>query len=114
MKKILPIICLFFLSSEINAQCEKPVIPFNRVRFHDRIKEEQVKCDKADGKLDSLIRVGNNEEINLQVTDAFNRKIKDILCFIETSTSIPSNNEKIRQLNYVEEVVRVFRTNWKA
>ena len=114
MKKILPIICLFFLSSEINAQCEKPVIPFNRIRFHDRIKEEQVKCDKADGKLDSLIRVGNNEEINLQVTDAFNRKIKDILCFIETSTSIPSNNEKIRQLNYVEEVVRVFRTNWKA
>ena len=114
MKKFLPIVCFFFLSSEINAQCEKLVIPFNRVRFHDRIKEEQVKCDKADGKIDSLIKVGNNAEINLQVTDAFNRKIKDILCFIETSASIPSNNEKIRQLNYVEEIIRSFRINWKA
>ncbi len=114
MKKFLPIVCFFFLSSEINAQCEKLVVPFNRVRFHDRIKEEQVKCDKADGRIDSLIKVGNNAEINLQVTDAFNRKIKDILCFIETSASIPSNNEKIRQLNYVEEIIRSFRINWKA
>ena len=58
--------------------------------------------------------MGHNEEINLQVTDAINRKIKDILCFIESSTAIPSNNEKIRQLNYVEEIIRSFRTNWKA
>ena len=114
MKNFLLVVCFFFLSSQINAQCEKLVIPFNRVRFHDRIKEEQVKCDKADGKIDSVIKVGNNEEINLQVTDAFIRKIKDIVCFIELSASIPGNNEKIRQLNYVEEIIRSFRTNWKG
>lgn len=114
MKKYLLILILSFFSNIINAQCDKLVVPFNRIRFHDRIKEEQIKCDKADGKTDSIIKVGNNEEINLQVTDALNRKIKDILCFIESSDKIPSNNEKIRQLNYVEEIVRSFRINWRA
>jgi hypothetical protein len=96
------------------AQCDKVVVPFQRVRFHDRVREEFAKCDKADGKVDSIIKVGKNEEINLQVTDVFTRRINEILCFIESSDKIPSNNDKIRQLNFVEDLVRSFRLSWKS
>ncbi len=106
MKKLLRTYYLFFAAMYTFAQCDAVTVPFQRVRFHDRIKEEQVKCDKADGKADSIIKVGKNEEINLQVTDALTRRINDILCFIESNPKDPSNNEKIRQLNFVEEMVR--------
>ena len=114
MKKIL----LYFIAIlgyvDIYGQCEQQIIPFQRVRFYDRIKEEQQKCDKADGKADSLITVSGNNEVNLQVTDALYRKIATILCFIETDVRLASNNDKIRQLNFVEDIVRSFRLNWKA
>lgn len=115
MKKFLfYYIVLLFCSIQVNAQCSNITVPFQRIRFHDRIKEEQIKCDKADGKTDSIIRVSNNDEINLQVTDALTRKIKNIICFIESDNRIATNNEKIRQLTFVEDVVRAFRMNWKT
>lgn len=114
MKKCIIYLVLVLGCLHTYAQCENVTVPFQRVRFHDRIKEEQLKCDKADGKQDSVIKVGKNEEINLQVTDVLTRKISDILCFIETSTKIASNNDKIRQLNFVEEIIRSFRLSWKA
>jgi hypothetical protein len=114
MKKFITYLLFVFCSHCTFAQCDGVAVPFQRVRFHDRIKEEQLKCDKADGKADSIINVGKNDEINLQVTDALTRRINDILCFIESNPKIPSNNDKIRQLNFVEEVVRQFRLGWKA
>jgi hypothetical protein len=113
MKKFLVHFLILFTSMHTYAQCGNVAIPFQRIRFHDRIREEQLKCDKADGKIDSMIKVSSNEEINLQVTDALTRKIQDILCFIESSSKVASNNDKIRQINYVEEIVSAFRVNWK-
>lgn len=114
MNKLIPCLLLTFFMQGLHAQCGHLKIPFQRIRFHDRIKEELQKCDKADGKIDSLIKVGSNDEVNLLVTDAFTRRINDIVCFIETNPKIPSNNDKIRQLNYVEEVVKSFRISWKV
>jgi hypothetical protein len=114
MKKyFLPIIFLLFFS-DVFGLADSVVVPIQRQRNHERIKDEQVKCDKADGKLDGMIKVSSNEEINLQVTDAIFRKIKDLQDFIETTGKIATNNEKIRQLNYVHEVVLNFRTEWKS
>jgi len=114
MKKVFTYLILLCSWIETNAQCDKIAVPFQRVRFHDRVKEELAKCDKADGKADSIIKVGKNEEINLQVTDALTRRVNEILCFIESSEKVPSNNDKIRQLNFVEELLRAFRINWKS
>jgi hypothetical protein len=114
MKKyFLPIIFLLFFS-DVFGLADSVVVPIQRQRNHERIKDEQVKCDKADGKLDGMIKVSSNEEINLQVTDAIFRKIKDLQDFIETTGKVATNNEKIRQLNYVQEVVLNFRTEWKS
>lgn len=114
MKKLITYFLFCFVSLHMYAQCDNVTVPFQRVRFHDRIKEEQAKCDKADGKQDSIIRVGKNEEINLQVTDVLTRKVEAILCYIESNAAIASNNDKIRQLNFVEEMIRSFRLGWKA
>ena len=109
----LPLVFFIFYSDIFAAQ-DSVVVPISRQRFHDRINNEQTLTDKADGKKDSLIRVSGNEEINLQVTDAFTRRIDEFQNDVETDTKIISSNEKIRQLNYIEELVRDFRTAWKT
>ena len=109
----LPLVFFIFYSDIFAAQ-DSVVVPISRQRFHDRINNEQALTDKADGKKDSLIRVSGNEEINLQVTDAFTRRIDEFQNDVETDTKIVSSNEKIRQLNYIEELVRDFRTAWKT
>ena len=94
------------------AMTDSTVIPIQRQRNHEAIREEQIRCDKADGKLDGMIKVSGNEEINLQVTDAIIRKVNSLTDFIETTEKVVSNNEKIRQLNYVHDVLINFRTEW--
>jgi len=50
-------------------------VPLGRQVFHDKIKAEQKRADKADGKLDGVVRISNIDDINLPVTDAIMRKI---------------------------------------
>lgn len=114
MKHFITHLIIIFFATRLHAQCDKMTVPFQRVRFHDRIKEEQQKCDRADGKADSIIHATKNDEINLQITDAMVRRVNDIVCFIENNSSIESNNDKIRQLNFVEELVKMFRVRWKS
>ena len=49
-------------------------IPISRRIFHDRIRDEQKRVDKADGRADGIVKVSGNPDINLQVTDALIRK----------------------------------------
>jgi len=114
MKKSFLYFILMIVCGNVFSMADSIVIPIQRQRNHERINEEQVKCDKADGKLDGIIKVSGNEEINLQVTDALVRKINNLQNFVETSKKIVSNNEKIRQLNYIQELLISFRTEWKS
>jgi len=88
--------------------------PLNRQVFHDKIKAEQKRADKADGRLDGLIKVSSNPEINLQVTDAIFRKINVLRNDIESNSLLATNNDKIRYLRFVEFLVRDFTNNWRA
>ncbi|MEI8059942.1 MAG: hypothetical protein WCG67_07270, partial [Ferruginibacter sp.] len=53
-------------------------VPIQRQLFHDKINEEQRLLDKADGKLDGLIKVCSNSDINIAVTDVMFRSINDL------------------------------------
>ncbi len=110
-KYFLHFIFLIFCGNAF-AMADSTVIPIQRQRNHEVIREEQIRCDKADGKLDGMIKVSGNEEVNLQVTDAIIRKVNSLTDFIETTEKVVSNNEKIRQLNYVHDVLINFRTEW--
>ena len=114
MKKYFLYFILVIVGNTAFGMADSIVVPIQRQRNHERINEEQAKCDKADGKLDSIISVSGNEEINLQVTDALIRKINSLQDYVETNKKIISNNEKIRQLNYIQDLLINFRTEWKA
>jgi hypothetical protein len=89
-------------------------IPLNRRVFHDKIKAEQQRADKADGKLDSKITISNIDELNLQVTDAIIRKVNVMRNDIEQDATLATNNDKIRYLRLIETLVRSFTNNWKS
>jgi len=89
-------------------------IPITRRIFHDKIKEEQRLVDKADGRLDGLVKVSTNPDVNIQVTDALIRKINVLRNDIEINNAIPSNNDKVRYLRYVEDLLKDFLLTWKT
>ena len=89
-------------------------IPIGRQVFHEKIKLQQVRADKADGHLDGMVKVGPNTEVNLQVTDAMMRKVNALRNDIEINPDLPTNNDKVRYLRYLEYLVRDFIDSWRA
>lgn len=89
-------------------------IPLSRQIFHDRIKAEQKRADKADGKLDGIIKVSSNPDVNLQVTDAIIRKVNVLRNEIEIDNDLPTNNDKVRYLRFVEDLLKNFILNWRT
>jgi hypothetical protein len=111
---------LYFLSllSIINVAafaCVDTVkVPFARIHFHDNIAAEQNLFDKEDGKQDGLIRVSNSDEINLHVTDVIFRRINELADSVEVNNKIPSNNDKVRYLVFIRDLVRNFRISYES
>ena len=108
------IILLFLFPLTSLAGNDTTNIPLNRQVFHDKIKDEQKRADKADGRLDGLIKVSPNNEVNLQVTDAIVRKVNVIRNDIESNKQLATNNDKIRYLRYVEYLLKGFTNDWRA
>jgi hypothetical protein len=104
---------LAFIPSVVAAANDTTNIPISRRIFHDKIKEEQKLADKADGRLDGLIKVSPNPDVNIQVTDALIRKINVLRNDIEINNAIPTNNDKVRYLRYVEDLLKDFTLAWK-
>ena len=75
MKRVLLIPILLLLVANAFATFDTIKPPIHRQRLHDKINEEQKTLDKADGKLDGIIKISGNQEINLAVTDALTRKV---------------------------------------
>ena len=89
-------------------------IPLARQVFHEKIIAEQKRADRADGRLDGLVKVSTNPEINLQVTDAIFRQVNVLRNDIEINTQLPTNNDKIRYLRYVEYLLKDFTNDWRS
>jgi hypothetical protein len=104
----------FFIPLFTLANGDTTTIPLNRQVFHDKIKAQQKRADRADGRLDGLVKVSTNPEINLQVTDAIFRKINVLRNDIEIDSQLVTNNDKIRYLRYVEYLVQDFTNAWRS
>ena len=108
------LICILFFTSFSGFAGDTTSIPLGRQLFHDRIKAEQKRLDKLDGKLDGFIKLSIIDDVNLQITDAMIRKVNVLRNFIEQDSPIATNNEKVRYLRYVENLVKGFTNSWKA
>jgi hypothetical protein len=115
MKNIFLLTCLLIatLSGSAAVQDTTIKIPMFRQGFHDKVDNEQALTDKLDGKKDDFLHVSKNDEIDLHVSDAFFRKVDELQLWIETNQNIPTNNDKVRYLRLVENMVRTFRNSWK-
>lgn len=89
-------------------------IPLARQGFHDKIDKEQQLTDKADGTQDMVLHVGKNEEINMLATDALFRKTDELQLWVETNRALTTNNDKVRYLRLIEDLVRSFRNSWSS
>lgn len=112
MKGLLQFISFFIAATTGYAQMLDTVnIPLARQGFHDKIDKEQQLTDKADGTQDMILHVGKNEEINIHVTDALFRKTDELQLWVETNKALTTNNDKVRYLRLIEDLLRSFRNS---
>lgn len=84
-------------------------VPIERQYFHDKIVTEQKLIDRLDGRIDGIVKVGPNEEINNSITNAVYGRINAIKDSIETSVTIARHQEKVRYLRNIETMLRNLR-----
>lgn len=114
MKNIFLLFCFIINVSVVFAtQADTVRIPLFRQGFHDKIDKEQLLIDKTDNKQDLYLHISKNEEINLQVSDVFFRKIDELQIWVETNENIATNNDKIRYLRLIENIIQNFRIDWR-
>ncbi|MCY7292256.1 MAG: hypothetical protein LH615_08750, partial [Ferruginibacter sp.] len=107
--------CLISLSFfEATAFSDTLNIPLSRKSRHDDIRAEQRNVDKMDGKEDGILKGGADENITIQLTDALFRKPNELRQWVETNDAqLPTNNDKVRYLRNVAEVLLYFRISKK-
>ena len=113
MKKYL-LLCLMVIAlTPVFALQDSVIVPIYRQLFHDKINDEQIQLDRLDGKIDGLIRATHKLEINLAITDVMTRKIDEFENFVELNNKLATNNQKIRYLSYIENLVKSFKYSWR-
>jgi hypothetical protein len=107
--------CYFFLVLfDAVAFSDTTNIPIGRKSRHDDIRREQINIDKLDGKFDGMVSAGADENINNQLADALYRKPNEMRQWIETNdTQLPTNNDKVRYLRNIAEILNYFKISRK-
>jgi hypothetical protein len=85
----------------------KPVIPMNRILWHEQIDKEQKRVDKLDGKTDGIVKLSLNDDINVQITDALLRRIDELQIAVERKSI--DHNTKIGYLRGLKELLQEYQ-----
>ncbi|QJB33969.1 hypothetical protein HF324_22720 [Chitinophaga oryzae] len=106
MRKILLLLLLAASqSSLVHAQNGHLQIPISRQGFHDNIDKEQAAAAKFDGKADDLVKVSDDQTINLQVTNALLKEVDDMQIEIERDSAL-DHRLKVKYLTGLYTVVK--------
>ncbi len=114
MKKYLCSCLLLLAVCPAFAAQDSIIVPIYRQLFHDKINDEQLLLDKLDGKTDSLIRISHKPEINQAITYVMTKKIDELENFVELNKKLATNNQKIKYLSYIENLLKAFRREWRS
>ncbi|HEY6900421.1 MAG TPA: hypothetical protein VI233_07255 [Puia sp.] len=86
----------------------------DRMLWHDNVdKAQQQLVIMGGGRYDSLIRLSKDETVNLQVTDAFGRRVDEIQQQIELDSTLNTNNKK-RYLRGLADLLHNFGKAWQS
>ncbi|RAJ04152.1 hypothetical protein LX64_03030 [Chitinophaga skermanii] len=106
MRKFLLLIGLAIVhGSGLWAQQGNLQIPIGRQVFHDNIDKEQAAAIKFDGKADDFVKVSDDENINLQATNAIIKQVDEMQVAIERDTSL-DHRLKIKYLTGLGTVLK--------
>lgn len=108
MNKLLVIITLGIIYSG-SSFAQKINIPISRQGFHDNIDKEQVNADKFDGKTDNLVKVSDDQNMNLQVTNAIFKMVDDMQVEIEKDTAL-DHRLKVKYLSGIQQLLKDYNT----
>jgi len=111
MRKFL--ILLFLAASQggwVYAQSAQQVdIPIGRLGFHENIDKEQAAAVKFDGKADNMVKVGEDQAINLQVTNAIVNQVDEIQLDIERDTLL-DHRLKVKYLSGLYSILHDYNS----
>ena len=114
MKYIIFTCFAFIAYFNVAAFSDTTNIPINRKSRHDDIRAEQRKVDKIDGTEDGILKASTDDNITIQLTDALFRKPNELRQWIEKNDAqLPTNNDKVRYLRNIAEVLLYFRISKK-
>jgi hypothetical protein len=105
-------VLLLIFSSPLFSQA-KPEIPLMRKIFHENIDKAQKSIDKLDKKDDKALKIGSNDEVNLQVTYTLYNKIDELQNRIELDGSMDPN-QKIKFLRGLNEALSLFESAYRT
>jgi hypothetical protein len=112
MKKIFTFLIFTTITNAALAFGDTCCIPIGRKSRHEDIRKEQLLCDKMDGKLDGIFKVGNNDDINNTLTEILFRKPNEWRQWIEKNDALlPTNNDKVKYLKFVADALSYFRAS---
>ncbi len=108
MKKqaYLLMVILFTCLAGIATHAQVSKIPMMRQAFHDKVDDLQKKLLRLDGTADNQLKLGDDEDMNLQLTYAATKRVDDIEETIERDSS--DSNTKIRYLRALAETLNSF------
>src|ERR1700694_2549853 len=95
----------FIADAQTNAYPYK--VAQDRMLWHDNVDKQQKHLLELHGKDDSLIRLGKDENVNLQVSDALIRRVDELQQRIEFDSTLNTNNKK-KYLRGLEFLIRGF------
>lgn len=114
MKTYLLLSISLFAIVPVFALQDSVIVPIYRQLFHDKINNEQKQIDRLDGKTDGLIRATHKIEINQAITYAMTYKIDELEDYVELNVKLATNNQKIRYLSFIENLLKAFRYSWRS
>lgn len=100
-----------FAQNRITFDTSKIDIPMTRVIWHENIDKEQKRTDRVDGKIDNFLKLTNNEDLNIQITDVVLRRVDELQLDIERMEG--DNNFKIGQLRSLRELLQAIAVRAK-
>jgi hypothetical protein len=111
-------VVVLFLGLSLDSLAQPNSYPYkvaqDRMIWHDKVDREQQRLiEMGNGKSDSVIRLGKDDAINLQVTDALCRQVDDLQQQIEYDSTLNTNGKK-RYLRGLEAMLVGFEKGYQA
>lgn len=114
MRQLLLLTGLLLSFSASWAMPDSITIPLSRQLIHQRIQEAQGETDRLDYKKDNFVKLTANEEVNIQVTDAFFRQVTALRFSLEQNPALKNNSNKlVGCLRLLREMLLTFNSQYR-